>query len=75
MHSNCSRETFLDAKLMLQKQKAREENRMMASDVENVHQICLDMKYLTQEELEESLKYFNNNERETNEVKPVVSLD
>lgn len=58
---------------MLQKQKAREENRMIASDVENVHHICLNMKYLTEEELEDSLKYFNNDEKDTHEIKRIVS--
>lgn len=58
---------------MLQKQKAREENKMVASDVENIHQICLDMKYLTEEEIETSLKYFDNNHKDTHEVKRIVS--
>lgn len=59
---------------MLLKQKAREENRMIANDVENVHQICLDLKYLTEEELQDSLQNFNSAEKDTHEeVKRIVS--
>lgn len=40
---------------MIDKQKAREQ-KVVINDVEKVHEICLEQKYLTEEELTASLK-------------------
>lgn len=40
---------------MIEKQKAREQ-KVIVSDVEKVHEICLEHKYLTEDELAASVK-------------------